>query len=170
MSSAPATRSLLVQWEDPAPLAEAFRRHGGLAMLQGVADGTLPPASMCQLLGFTLVEVKPGLTVWSGRPTEAHFNEAGLIHGGLASALLDTALGTTVLSTLAPGTLCAGLQLSVSFLRPLRPDTGEVRCEGRIVHRGSRVAVAEADLYCDEDERLLARATSTFSLMRDEDQ
>jgi uncharacterized protein (TIGR00369 family) len=168
MSSAPAPRSVLVQWADPAPLAEAFQRRGGLAMLQGVADGTLPPASMCELLGFTLVEVRKGRTVWCGQPTEAHLNEAGLIHGGLASALLDTALGTTVLSTLAPGTQCAGLQLSVNFLRPLRPDTGVVRCEGNLVHLGSRVAVAEADLYSDEDERLLARATSTFSLMRED--
>jgi uncharacterized protein (TIGR00369 family) len=106
--------------------------------------------------------------VWTAEPAEEHHNEAGLIHGGLAAALLDTALGTAVLSALPPGTRCAGLQLSVEFLRPLTPDTGRVRCDGRVVRLGSRVAVADAQLCSERSGDVLARASSTFSVMREE--
>ena len=169
MTAARATRSRLVEWEEPAPLAETFQRQGGLAMLQGIIDGTLPSAPMSELLGLRLVEVQPGRAVWSAEPEEVHQNEGGLVHGGLASALLDTALATTVLTRLGPGTRLAGLQLGVNFLRPLK-GAGPVRCEGRVVRLGRRVAVAEAELRSQSTGELLATATSTFSVLREEDE
>lgn len=163
----PGPRRRLVEWEDPAALAAAFQRDGGLAMLQDIATSSLPPAPMAALLQLTLVQAEPGRTVWATEPGEEHQNEIGLIHGGLASALLDTALGTTIASTLAPGDKAAGLNLSVSFLRPLRAGMGRIRAEGRIVQLGRRVAHAEADLTLEATGVLLARASSTFSLVRE---
>jgi uncharacterized protein (TIGR00369 family) len=168
MTATEPPRRRLVEWEDPAALRAAFQRAGGLAMIKGIANGTLPSAPMTALLELTLVEVEEGRTVWSAEPGEEHQNEIGLVHGGLASSLLDTALGTTMVSTLAPGDRAAGLNLVVHFLRPLTANTGRVRCEGRIVQMGSRVAHAEAELTSEETGELLARATSTFSLVREE--
>jgi uncharacterized protein (TIGR00369 family) len=170
MSAGRAARTRTYEWQDPAPLVEAFRSRGGLAMLEGIAAGDLPLAPMTVLLGFRLEEVQPGRVVWSAEPTEEHYNEAGLIHGGLAAGLLETALGTTLVSTLPPRTLAAGLQLSVNFLRPLTPGLGRVLCEGRAVHVGSRVAVMEAELRAGTGTEVLARATSTFSLLREDSQ
>ncbi len=168
MTAAPSPRSRLVEWEDPAALAEAIRRDGGLSMLHQIADGSLPLAPMSKLLGIELVEAQPGRAVWSAEPSEVHLNEPGLVHGGLASSILDTTLATTVLSALPAGTRLAGLQLSVNFLRRLVPGAGRVLCEGRIVHLGRTVAVSEADLRSESGGELLARATSTFSVMREE--
>jgi len=167
MSVTPEPRRRLVEWEDPAALAAAFQRDGGLAMLQGIVTTSLPPAPMAALLELTLVEAEPGRTVWATEPSEEHQNEIGLIHGGLACTLLDTALGTTMVSTMAPGDKAAGLNLNVSFLRPLRPGMGRIRAEGRIVQLGRRVAHAEADLTLEATGELLARASSTFSLIRE---
>jgi uncharacterized protein (TIGR00369 family) len=145
---------------------DVFRCRGGLAMLQAIADGSLPMAPMTQLLGFRLEEVQEGRTVWSVEPGDAHENEAGLIHGGLAATLLDTAVGTTLMSALPAGTRCASLNLSVDFLRPLTPRGGRIRGEGRIVRLGSRVAVADAELRDERSRELLGRATSTLSILR----
>jgi uncharacterized protein (TIGR00369 family) len=165
MSTA-AARTRLLRWQDPAPLAAAFHERGGLAMLRAVADGTLAMAPMTELLGLRLEEVDEGHTVWSVEPGEEHHNEAGLIHGGLAAVLLDTALGTTLLSAVPPGTRAASVNLSVDFLRPLTPGMGRIRCAGQIVRLGSRIAVADAQLRDERAGELLARATSTFSIVR----
>ncbi len=161
-----AARTRVVRWQDPGPIGDAFRQRGGLAMLRAIADGSLPMAPMTELLGLRLEEVQEGRTVWSVEPGEEHHNEAGLIHGGLAAALLDTALGTTMLSALPPDTRCAGVNLSVDFLRPLTPGTGRIRCEGRIVRLGGRVGVADAQLRDERAGELLSRATGTFSILR----
>jgi len=158
-------RTQLLRWQDPTPLRETFQREGGLVMLSGIVDGLLPPAPMTELLGFKLVEVEAGRTVWIADPDEQHHNEVGLVHGGLAAGLLDTALGTTVVSALPAGTRCASLNLHVDFLRPLVPGGGRVRCEGRIVRLGSRIVVADAELS-DAAGEALARASSTVSIVR----
>jgi acyl-coenzyme A thioesterase PaaI-like protein len=50
------------------------------------------------------------------------------------------------------------LQLSVSFLRPVRP--GRVIGKGRIVHRDGDLVFLEASLL-DADGRMIATATAT---------
>jgi uncharacterized protein (TIGR00369 family) len=45
-------------------------------------------------------------------------------------------------------------------VRPLSKDTGPVRAEGRVVHRGRTVATSEGDLK-DRAGKLYAHATTT---------
>jgi uncharacterized protein (TIGR00369 family) len=161
----PPPRTRLLRWQDPTPLRDTFQQEGGLAMLSAILDGSLAPAPMTELLGFRLEEVESGRTVWSADPDEQHHNEVGLIHGGLAAALLDTTVGTTVVSALAAGTRCAGLNLHVDFLRPIVPGGGRIRCEGRIVRLGGRVVLADAELS-DAAGESLARASTTVSIVR----
>jgi uncharacterized protein (TIGR00369 family) len=149
-------------------LASAFRRDGGLAMLQAIAGGSLPAPPMASLLGLTLEHAEAGRTVLSAEPGEVHQNEVGLVHGGFASALLDSAMGTTLATTLGPGDRAAGLNLSVSFLRPLQPGMGRVRAAGHIVQLGRRIAHVEADLTSEATGDLLAHAHGAFSLLRED--
>jgi uncharacterized protein (TIGR00369 family) len=163
-----ARRQRVLEWEDPAALAEAFRRDGGLGMLQAIAAGTLPAAPMAALLDLKLAHVEEGRTVLTAMPGEEHQNEVGLVHGGFASALLDNAMGTTLATTMRPGDRGAGLSLSVSFLRPLLPGMGRIRAEGRIVHMGSRIAHLEADLTAESTGEVLVRASGVFSMLRED--
>ncbi len=57
------------------------------------------------------------------------------------------------------------LPSGVNFVRGIRADTGLVRCEGRVIHRGRTVATADAKLYADHDHKLLAHGTATCLLM-----
>jgi uncharacterized protein (TIGR00369 family) len=78
--------------------------------------------------------------------------------------LIDSAAGCAVHSTLAPGTAYATLETKVNLVRPILIDTGRLRCEGRLIHRGSRIATAEARVEGD-DGRLYAHGTSTCSIV-----
>jgi len=122
--------------------------------------GRIPRPPMACLLGFDLVEVGDGYAVFECRPGEQHYNPIGVVHGGLACTLLDSAMGCSVNSTLAAGMAYTTLELKVNLVRPLTMNTGLVRCEGRIVHRGSRTATADGRLI-DAAGKLYAHATTT---------
>jgi uncharacterized protein (TIGR00369 family) len=106
------------------------------------------------------------MTVEEGRvtvdlqPQEFHYNPLGSVHGGILSTLLDTAAGCAVHTTLPPGVGYTSLDLSVKFLRPVTVASGLLHCEGTVLQRGRRTALAEARLI-DKAGRLVAHATST---------
>jgi uncharacterized protein (TIGR00369 family) len=115
---------------------------------------------MCATLGFHLAEVEAGRAVFAGTPEFRHYNPIGTVHGGFAATLLDSALGCAVFSTMAKGEAWTTLEFKLNLTRPLTKDTGEVRAEGRIIHRGRTVATAEATLK-DAIGKLYAHASTT---------
>jgi len=153
-------RTLTVGWSDPAQLAESARSMSGLELMRGIVAGTLPPAPIQELLGYSLVEAEEGRVVFEGRPGEQHYNPIGTVHGGFAATLLDSALGACVHSTLEQGSAYMTLEVKFNLVRPITAETGPVRAEGGIVHRGRTVATSEAHLR-DGAGKLLAHATST---------
>ena len=96
-------------------------------------------------------------------PTEFHYNPLGSVHGGVIATLLDTAAGCAVHTTLPAGFGYTSLDLTTKFLRPVTVGSGELRCEGTVVHRGRTTALAEARLF-DARGRLVAQATSSCLL------
>ena len=80
--------------------------------------------------------------------------------------LLDSAMGCAVQSTLAQGEGYTSLETSVNFVRPITKETGRVRCEATILHRGGRIATAEGKLVAEKSGKLLAHGTSTCLIFR----
>jgi uncharacterized protein (TIGR00369 family) len=124
----------------------------------------LPPAPIAELVGFDLVELGEGRASFALDPAERHYNPLGTVHGGIAATLLDSAMGVAVHTTLDEGETYTTLELKVNFVRAITEATGRVVATGSVVHRGRRVATAEARLT-DEDGRLLAHGTSTCLVM-----
>lgn len=153
-------RALTVSWEDPKAAVREGAHLSGLEFLQAMIAGRIPRAPMACLMGFELVEAREGFAVFQCRPDEQHYNPRGVVHGGLACTLLDSAMGCAVQTTLAAGVGYTTLELKVNLVRALTTDTGLMRCEGRIVHRGARTATAEGKLL-DEAGKLYAHATTT---------
>jgi len=144
--------------------AEEIAGRSGLEMLRAVISGALPAPPMGGTLGFALVEVEPGFALFEGTPSDALLNPLGTVHGGWALALIDSAAGCAVHTELPAGTGYTTLETKVNFTRAIRPDGGTVRCEGRVVTRGRRVATAEARLV-DADGKVLAHGTSTLLIL-----
>jgi uncharacterized protein (TIGR00369 family) len=155
-----AARVRTVTWSDPLDGAEVARTLSGLEYLQAMVRGELPPPPIAQLLGFTLVEVERGRAAFGVAPAEYHYNPIGAVHGGLAATLLDSAMACAVHSTLPADTRYTTLDMTVHFVRPVTADTGPMRCEGEVVHVGSRVATAQGRLV-DAAGKLYAHATET---------
>ena len=66
-------------------------------------------------------------------------------------------IGPALLATLAPDQFQSTLQLSVSFLRPVRP--GRLVGRGRVVHRDGELVYLEASL-ADPEGVVVATATA----------
>ncbi len=160
MSTAPRPRLRTHSWEDPAPLAEAARKLGGLEILRAIGAGELPRPPVLDTLAIDPVEVEPGRVVFEMTPAEWHYNPLGTVHGGVLATLADTALGCSVHSRMPAGTGYTTLGVSISFLRPVTVGTGRIRCEGTTLSVGRRTATATATIT-DLAGRLLGHATTT---------
>jgi len=161
----PTTRSRTVAWEDPVAVADGRLDLAGLDFLVAMKEGRLPPPPMAVLMGFELDEVEHGRAVFAVTPEEFHYNPIGVVHGGLAATLVDSATGCAVHSTLEAGVAYTSLEVKVNFARPITRDTGRVRCEGTVVHRGRTIATAEARLTAEATGKLLGHGTATCLLM-----
>ena len=136
---------------------EILKSYDGLGFLQGIINGTLPQPPITELLGFHLVEAENGRAVFEGMPEFRHYNPIGTVHAGFAATLLDSALGCAIFSTLAKGDAWTTLELKLNLVRPLTKDTGPVRAEGRVIHRGRTVATSEGDLKDARGQALCPR-------------
>jgi uncharacterized protein (TIGR00369 family) len=159
------TESRTFTWASPGQGdPERLLSLDGLGQLRAMADGELPPPPIMATLGFTGFRPEPGRVVVEMPAAEFHYNPLGGVHGGVISTLLDTAAGCAVHSTLAVGEGYTSLDLTVKFLRPVTVDSGLLTCEGVVIQRGRRTALAQAQLT-DERGKLVAHATSSCLIL-----
>ena len=136
------------------------REMSGLEFVQGLIDGTLPMNTMADTLGYDIVEASKGRVVAAAVPHEGHRNPAGTVHGGLAATLLDSCMGLAVQSMLGRGFAQTTLEFKISLVRPVTPETGLVKAEGKVISCGRRIGTAEGRLT-DQDGRVLAHGSTT---------
>ena len=158
-------RTRTYSWQDPLSWLPVAAGRSGREVLDAMVAGELPYPPIADTLGFDSFEVGDGRIAVTLRAQEFHYNPIGVVHGGVIATLLDTAAACAVHTTLAAGEAYTSLDLNVKFVRAMTLDSGLVRAEGRVMHRGGRTAVAEASLF-DERGKLLAHATSTMILFR----
>ena len=139
---------------------EQLRSRSGMEFLKGIGSGALPPAPIAELLGITPISVEPGVTVFQGAPSLAHYNPSGVVHGGYAATLLDTAVGCAIHTMLPAGKGYTTLELKVNYIRAMTDKTGPVRAEGNVVNLGNQVGIAEGRIT-DAQGKLYAYATTT---------
>lgn len=139
---------------------EQQKQMSGLEFVQGLAAGTLPLNTIAQTLGYDVVEAENGRVVIALVPTDAHLNPAGTVHGGLTATLLDSCMGLAVQSTLDKGISQTTLEFKISLVRPITPETGPIRAEGKILNCGRRIGTADGRVT-DAKGRLLAHGTTT---------
>jgi uncharacterized protein (TIGR00369 family) len=136
----------------------------GLEHLRAIIAGEVPVPPMSLTLSFRIVAADEGFAAFEGDTQASLANPMGQVHGGWACTLLDSAMGSAVMSTLPAGVAYATAQLNVNLTRAILIDTGHVRAEARIVHRGKRMATAEGTLR-DAKGALLAHGTTTCMIL-----
>lgn len=157
-------RSRTLTWYDPMVAAAAGAAMPGLDYLRAVAAGELPPAPISSHFSMMVVSVEPGEVVFTCVPDESAYNPIGLVHGGLVCTLLDSVTACAVHTTLPAGTAYTSIELKVSYLRPVRADSGVLTARGRVVKPGRKVAFAEGEVL-DAEGKVLATATTSCLVM-----
>ncbi|HSU03018.1 MAG TPA: PaaI family thioesterase [Nocardioides sp.] len=156
-----ATQTRTFTWTSPGQVdLDALLQMTGLEQLQAMREGAMPHPPIMDTLGVTELVPEAGRVVVTMPAAEFHYNPLGSVHGGVISTLLDTAAACAVHTTLAVGELYTSVDLTVKFLRPVTVDSGVLTCEGTVIQRGRRTALAQAQLT-DGAGRLVAHATST---------
>ena len=120
-------------------------------------------APVCSLIGMRPVDVTDGRARFVMEATEVHSNVRGVVHGGMLATLLDSAMGIAARSLLDDGVGFATTDLSVSFLRAVRPPA-RLAAEGWVLRAGRRVVFAQAHVV-DEDGTLVATGSSSIVVL-----
>ena len=121
-------------------------------------------AGLVEFLGLDEETVEPGQVRCRLPTDERHQNIQGVIHGVVPVALMDTAMGHALDGLLEPGEFCSTTQISVQFMRAVRP--GEtIEALGTVTHKGRRIAYLEGACRNEQGE-VVARAHGTWYVGR----
>jgi uncharacterized protein (TIGR00369 family) len=123
------------------------------------------PPPVAELLGIDRVSFGDGKCTMKLEAGEQHANPMGTIHGGILCDVADAAMGMAFVSTCEDGESFTTLELKINFVRPFW--TGTLLAHGWVVSRGKTVGLTECDVV-DENDRLIAKATSTVMALRGE--
>ncbi|AOO81101.1 PaaI family thioesterase [Bosea vaviloviae] len=137
----------------------------GLGFLRGIVEGRHPGPPIAEAMDLDLVEVEEGRVVFVGKPSARFFNPLGTIHGGWTATILDSAMACAAHTTLKAGEGYTTLEMKLNYVRPVMPDSGTVRCEGKLIHRGGSVITSEGRLT-DARGKLLAHGSETCMVLR----
>ena len=140
-----------------------FASHSGLELLQMMAEGKLPGPPIAKIMNFILSEVEEGRAVFRGSPDFTHYNPAGTVHGGWPATILDSAMSCAVQTMLPKGIVFTTAEFKINMVRPIFDTTGEVTCEGKIIHCGRTIATSEGRLI-RSDGKLLAHGSCTCAI------
>lgn len=132
------------------------------AYLKAVREQGQTVNNLFTFLGVEVVSIEQDHAVLK-LPFKSELTQgAGMVAGGVLSTLLDETMAHAVLGGNAPGERTTTVDLSVSFLRAVRPGS-DLTCEARVIKRGGRVLFVEAS--ASSGDREVARATASFLLV-----
>jgi uncharacterized protein (TIGR00369 family) len=154
-------RTRTITWADPMEALTRGAGLSGLEFIRAIFEGKLPAPPITATMGFTGGTAAEGKVTFVGEAGEHLFNPIGVVHGGFAMTILDSAMGCAVHTTMAVGEAYTTLEVKVNLVRPINLETGPVRCEGTVIHRGGKVATAEGRLIAERTGKLLAHGTTT---------
>ena len=157
-------RTRRVTWDDPSESSKKALSMDGLDFLTAIKRGQIPQPPIAKLLGYRIVHVEKGYTVFELEPAEYLYNPFGSVHGGVSSTLLDTGMTSAIFSTLPKGLGCATLEMKTNFIRPVTVNIPRIRCEAKTVHVGARVATAEGRIL-DNEGKLYAHGMNTCMIV-----
>jgi len=143
---------------------EAWNRTSGLDVIQGQIRGELPLPPISHLTGLEPVSADQG-SISMRLPASEWLNSPGRrVQGGAITLLADAALAGSVATTAPAGTAVAAIDVKVNFLRPVESDGRDLIAKGRVEHSGRTLAIANAELFNAEGQRVAIATGSSMYL------
>ncbi|MGB3409351.1 MAG: PaaI family thioesterase [Jannaschia sp.] len=136
----------------------------GLAFLEGIRDGDLPPPPISRVLNYRVTEVASGRVVFRGAPAAEHCNPLGTVHGGWYGTLLDSAMSCAVHTLVPQGSIYTTLEYKVNVTRAI-PIGMEIVAVGEVLHGGRTTGVASGVIRGADDGKVYATGSATCLIM-----
>ena len=111
-------------------------------------------------LGLRLVRRSPAEAVVQQELRPEFLQEAGVVHGGLLTALADTAAVYVLWPDLSASQSMTGTNVAMQFLSAARIDEGPLTATAAPLRVGRRIAVCESSVH--QGARLVCKGTFTF--------
>jgi acyl-coenzyme A thioesterase 13 len=133
-----------------------------LALLKssiGKSFADVSPSPFGRWLNGTLIEVEEGCLTVEILVRKEMCNPGGILHGGVATGMMDDLIGITVFS-LGTQDFYATVNLSVDFLFSAKPDE-KLTVKSKIVRIGKKIAHAEGEIR-NEAGNIIAKCTTNL--------
>jgi uncharacterized protein (TIGR00369 family) len=121
--------------------------------------------AVARLIGFEAKNIADGRATVILAAGSQHANPMGTLHGGILCDIADAAMGLAFASTLAPEESFTTVELKINFFRPVWQ--AQLKAEGAVVQRGRTIGYVECTIV-DDENRLVAKASSTCMVLRDQ--
>lgn len=141
---------------------EVWDANDGLAICQGLIDGSLPKPPIEYLTGLRLTEAGPGEVTCILPASGWLMSPTGNVEGGMVAMVADAALQSAILTIAPAGCAVASVDLKVNFLRPCPTDGRDLIARGKLVHRGRSVVIAESEVLNGDGKRVAVATGSAL--------
>jgi uncharacterized protein (TIGR00369 family) len=108
------------------------------------------------------VDLKAGTAAAAFEPGDQFLQGAGVIQGGVITAMLDYAMAFACFTRLQPGKSFGSVSLTTNFMKPALP--GRYIATGKVERAGARMMFASAELRIEGADALVATATSVLAV------
>ena len=114
-------------------------------------------------LDFDVRDGPDGAVVAFLEVDDRHLNPNGIVHGGVVFTLADTAMGRATMAVLVDGQICASIEVSVRYLRPI--PGGRLVATASVLRAGRRIVHLECGITVDGDDRPVAVLQGSFAVL-----
>ncbi len=136
----------------------------GLQLLQAMAAGQIPPASISETIPMKPTMIEQGKITFTVQADDRHLNPLGGVHGGFAATVLDTVTGCAIHTVLEAGVDYGTIDLNIKMCRPI-PKNKALTAIGSVINVSKNLAISEGKII-DESGKLYAHATATCMIIR----
>lgn len=136
----------------------------GLQLLQAMADGKIPPASISETIPMRPTIIEEGQITFEVQADQRHLNPLGGVHGGFAATVLDTITGCAIHTLLEAGIGYGTIDLNIKMCRPI-PQNQALTAIGKVINISKNLAISEGKIL-DAQGKLYAHATCTCMIIR----
>lgn len=147
-------------------LVRTPKTKGHLRQLEQLVRNEIPAPPVATLVGFKIVQIELGRSVFEMQAGPQHANPMGTLHGGVLCDVADAAMGTAFATTLEDDESFTTLDLNAKYFKPVW--TAKLRATGRVTKRTGSLGLVECEVE-DDKGSLVAKLFSTCMVLRGEE-
>jgi class 3 adenylate cyclase/acyl-coenzyme A thioesterase PaaI-like protein len=129
-----------------------FWALSGLERIEALTQGLVPLPPLCRLLGIRPAHVGPGLGTWTMPASEWLQIYQGEID---VTALAAVALEGVAMTTVPPAVRLELISVEINFLRPTRPQAGNLLARARVLNTNPFFVFAEVQVEDPQGRHVL---------------